>query len=92
MLLNILQLKSLPEKLELLELCSEKMQAAIDQSLETDEEQKSEFEVLKLTKYIGKPAQVQTKIEEPLKREEESELRKLKRATSLLEDDKIQED
>lgn len=35
---NFIKHKSLPEKLELLELCSEKMNAAIDKSLEHDEE------------------------------------------------------
>lgn len=56
--------KSLSEKLKLLELYSEKMCTAIDKSLENDEEQKSEFELLKLSQYFGRPAESKTAIED----------------------------
>lgn len=49
----ILDSKSLPEQIELLELCSEKMEAAIEKSLGSDEEKMSEFEMLKLSKFLG---------------------------------------
>lgn len=56
-LLKVIESKSLAEKLELLELSSEKMATAISLSLEKDEEKKAEFELLKLSKYIGQPAE-----------------------------------